>query len=240
MIHNLFAVRQLMAIALGAVAVAVAPVHADTVTVMIGDDDGFGGTQGLHAAPGSPYVTFSSPNILPGTYSDESALDATTASPFSPYKFIFNFSYDLSSFASISDAAVTVNSGSVARRNDGSGFGFATVVAIVESDSMDLGNLLGSFTGTSTSAAEESVKAHTFEVTTLISGRPIGTLAFTIDGSGLSSPVDEFSLDFAKLNVIAAPVPIPGAMLLLGSGPFLGFASVRRKQAATLLNSAPR
>lgn len=35
MIHNIFTVRRLMAIAFSAAAFAAAPVHADTVTVMI-------------------------------------------------------------------------------------------------------------------------------------------------------------------------------------------------------------
>lgn len=98
---------------------------------------------------------------------------------------------------------------------------------------MDLGNLLGSSTGEAGSADEELVKAHTFDVTTLVSGNPTGTLVFTIDGNGLTSPADQFSLDFAKLDVIAAPVPVLGAMLLLGSG-LLGFVGVRRSKQRLL------
>jgi hypothetical protein len=193
--------------------------HAATVTVNVGDDDGFGGTQGGQSQAGDAFAVFSSPAIAPGFYSGAAATDVTTQEPWSPYVFSFTFAWDTTALSSIDRAVLMVQSGSVGRRTDDSGFGFAKVFADSGSGPVSLGDFLTESTGEAASAFEESVKVHTFDARSFITAGSMGSLILVIDGSNLTAPVDQFALDFASLT-INQPVPEPTttALMLLGIG----------------------
>ena len=193
------------------------PPPPGVVTVMIGDDDGFGGTQWADSDPGDPYTNFSSPAIAPGSYRNLDAMDVATENPWTPYTFVLDFAWDTTGLANVSSAEVLIQTGSLARRSDGSGFGFAPVAgeSSLGGGPIDLGELLDVDTGVSASALEESVKASVFDVAGLILPGTSGVLTLTIDGSGLSSPVDLFAFDFAQLTIVGSPIPSPSA---LGAG----------------------
>jgi hypothetical protein len=192
--------------------------EAASLTVMIGDNDGFGGTNGVVAIPGSAYVNFDSPAIAPATYTDEAGTDRTTVAPWTPYKFIFNFLWDTTTLGAITSASVTVDSGSVARRPEGTGFGYASVSASGGGPSLALGDFWTTSTGGGGGLGEETVKAHVFEVTSLITAGTTGTLTFTIDGSSLTGPTDQFALDFARLDIDGgSAVPEPGTGGIVGA-----------------------
>ncbi|MCP5200424.1 MAG: hypothetical protein H6977_10445 [Gammaproteobacteria bacterium] len=199
-----------------------------TLSVMVGDDDGFGGTQGLNSDAGDPYTNFAGPVIAPSgaAYVGTAGLDASTAAPWTPYAFEFTFDWDTTALASVADARVTVQSGSVARRGDGSGYGFAQVSA----SGVGLGDFWSQGTGAAASAAEENVKAHVFDVSTFIAPAAHGSLTVRVDGTALVNPVDQFALDFAVLSISGTPVPLPPAALLLGGGLCSVLAAGRRRR----------
>jgi hypothetical protein len=204
------------------------PVSATTVVVMVGDDDGFGGTQGPISTPGQPFTNFSSPAILPGTYTGVAGTDATTQSPWTPYTFIFAFSWSTAGLSAIDSAVAQIQTGSVARRTDGSGFGFAKVTASSGGAFVSLGDFWSSSTGATASVLEESVKLHTFDVKSFLTPNSTGTLTIRIDGSTLTAPVDQFAMDFARLTV--TQVPESSTAILLSTGALLLLASRGRQR----------
>lgn len=206
--------RRLLGVAL---AVSATMANAGGVVFFIGDDDGFGGTQGATSNAGDGFANFSSPSIAPGAYFNAAGTDSTTQSPWSPYTFTFQFAWDTTGLSPISEAKVSFLSGSVARRTDGSGFGFADVIATSGGSSLNLGNFLTASTGATASSLEESVKLHTFDVLPLITGGTSGLLTIRIDGTILNNPVDQFSLDYGKLSIVQT-VPEPSVALLLAAG----------------------
>jgi len=214
--------------------VLVSNVSAAPITVLIGDDDGFGGTQGATSSAGDVYSNAAAEalgTIAPGNYANTAALDVRVATPFTPYSFTFDFAYDVSSFGSIGSAIVEIQSGSLARRvSANTGFGFADVSATIGGSSLALGDFLTVNTGSASSALEETVKISSFDVSSLISAGTAGTLTLTIDGSSLSNPIDLFVMDFARLTVEDNAIPEPGALALFGLGlAGLGFARRRNR-----------
>jgi hypothetical protein len=203
--------------------------HAATISVMIGDDDGFGGTQGASSSPGDPYVNFPAPTIAPGIYMKAAGTDASTVPPYEPYTFIFAFVWDASTLTSISSATITVQSGSLARRIDGSGalvpgasgtgFGVADVTADAGGGAVALGDFLTVGTGANGTPLEESVKHSVFDVTALIGAGTTGVLALTIDGSTSTGAGDLFALDYALLTITGdTALPAPGGLAVLAAG----------------------
>jgi hypothetical protein len=214
----------LVAIAALSMSVSAAP-----VVVMVGDDDGFGGTQGAISSPGQPFAVFSSPGIVPGTYIDVAATDVTTLSPWTPYIFTFTFSWNTIGLSAIESAVAQIQSGSVGRRTNGSGFGFATVSASSGGSFVSLGDFLTSSTGAAASNLEESVKLHTFDVASFLAPNSSGILTIRIDGSALTAPVDQFAIDFARLTV--AQVPEAPTALMLSVGALLLAMRCRRRRS---------
>jgi hypothetical protein len=178
---------------------------AVTQSVTVGDDDGFGGTQGADSNPGDPYSNFTVPSLPPGAHSGAAATDATTVSPWRPYVFEFVFAFDASSLASLTSATVTIQTGSLARRTDGSGFGFAPVTGDGGGGPVALGDLLTLGTGIAGSPLEESVKVGVFDVLALVGTAGPATLVVRIDGSMLAAPADQFAIDFARLDLTGTP-----------------------------------
>jgi hypothetical protein len=216
---------------LSAVAASTAFATAATVTTLIGSADNFGGNVTCAHNPcqaGDAYTNFASPVIAPGTYVNTTGLDKTTESPWATYVFEFDFTYDASSLSSITDATVTIQSGSLAHRSDGTGFGFAPVSA----NGVGLGQLWSTSTGTSNSNLEESVKDSSFDVFAEISG-PTGTLKVLIDGSKLTTnPTDQFAFDFARLDIqgtTTTGVPEPSSLLLVSAGAAALLSRFRRR-----------
>jgi hypothetical protein len=217
-----------------------ASAEASTMSVLIGDRDGFGGTQACNpCAPGDPFVNLAAPAIVPGMYLDTFGMDATTIAPWTPYIFQFTFLYDASAFASLTSATVTIQTGSLALRSAGSngtGFGLAFVTGDNGSGPINLGQFLTVSTGTNASAAEESVKHHRFDVLSLLSLTGPTTLTIVVNGAQLNQPVDQFSIDWAELMIDGtitsgpSPVPEPGSSTLLALG-LLGIArTIRRRR----------
>ncbi len=68
--------------------------HGGVVVSMVGDDDGFGGSQGADSNPGDVFSIFLTPSIAPGTYTDLDAMDVTTTEPWTTYTFIFNIPWE--------------------------------------------------------------------------------------------------------------------------------------------------
>jgi len=200
---------------------------AATVVVMIGDDDGFVGTQGNHSHPGDSFSVFSTPALAPGTYANSAGTDVTTVTPWTPYIFTFQFAWDTASLTSIDAAQVLIQSGSLGRRSDASGFGFAQVFANAGAGPISLGSLLSVSTGASASALEESVKASTFDVKSLITPSSSGVLTIKIDGTGLANPADQFAFDFAMLTITQAVPELP-TLALFGIG-IIGILARRKK-----------
>lgn len=163
---------------------------------VIGDDDGFGGTQGPDAIPGDAFVNFMSPSISPGTHLNEAGTDVATLPPYAVYIFELHFSLDLSDVPSIYSAELMIQSGSVARGVD-RGFGHARVLV----GGVDIGPLLTESTGASGSAAEENVKAHRFDVTDFVTAGEVNEVTVVIDGSPALAVGDLFAFDFARLSV---------------------------------------
>jgi hypothetical protein len=217
----------------------VGPARALTISVMIGDDDRFAGSQACNCNPGDAFNPGSVAGLTvlpPGTYTDRT--DFWTQNPYTPYIFNYQFPWDASGLTAVSGATVTVQSGSLGRRLNNAGFGFADVSATNGGPIAPLGDFL---TTTSEGADEETVKAHVFNVTSLVSPSTTGTLTLTIDGSTLVDPNDLFSFDFAVLEIQGtAAVPEPGTVLLLGSGSvLLGLRCLRRAQRVVRRPASP-
>jgi hypothetical protein len=217
------------------VAALAAPAGAVTLSIMIGDDDGFAGTQvatcGADCDPGDAYNPgpHAGLNLAPSLVPYVNQTDVETQDPWTPYTFQYQFDFDTTGLASVTSATVTVQAGSVALRDSGAGFGPADVSADVGGPSMPLGDFLTVSTGGTGSPAEETVRAHVFAVTSLIDAGETGTLTLTIDGSGLTAPVDLFGLDFAVLSIEGTAVPEPGTLALFGSAAaLLSLRSLRR------------
>ena len=211
----------------------ISPLQVTTITVLVGDDDGFGGSQGATSAAGDSYSNAAAAGlgtITPGVYANTAGLDVNTAAPFSPYSFTFDFAYDVSSFASIGSAIVEVQSGSLARRESlNTGYGFADVSASIGGPALALGDFLTVNTGANNSVLEETVKIASFDVSSLISAGSSGTLTLTIDGSTLSpNPGDLFALDFARFTVSDNAIPEPGTLAIFGLG-LAGLGWARRR-----------
>jgi hypothetical protein len=206
---------------------AFAAAGAATVAVTVGDDDGFGGTQGPISVPGTPFTAFPTPAIGPGTYVGDVGTDVTTQSPWTPYVFIFNFAWDTIALTSIDSAIIQVQSGSVGRRADGSGFGFAKVSVNSGSGFTPLDDFWSTSTGANASSLEENVKLHAFDVKSFISAGTSGVLTLRVDGSALTGPADQFALDFSRLTVSQVPEAGTALLLCLGLLP-VALASRRR------------
>lgn len=207
---------------------------ATTLTYTIGDDDGFGGTQGSNSDPGDAFTVFNTPAISPGTYAGTTGMDVTTQSPWTTYSFVYTFNFDTAMLGAIQSATAIVQSGSVARRTNGTGYGLASVNATLNAGTpLDLGEFWTTGTGNNASPAEENVKAHVFDLTTLIPAGTTGTLVLTIDGDGLidPNPGDRFAIDFAELTITGTPIPEP-TTAALGLACLTVTATRRRRREA--------
>jgi hypothetical protein len=201
---------------------------------MIGDDDAFAGTQascGADCDPGDSYLP--GPHLLlvdltPGPTAHLNQTNVETRDPWTPYTLQYTFAWDTTGLASVSGATVTVQTGSVARRDAGTGFGPADVSATVGGSPLALGDFLTTPTGGTGSSLEESVRAHVFAVTSLIPAGATGSLTLTIDGSSLVNPVDLFGIDFAVLAIEGTAVPEPSTLALFGSAGLLGLGWLGR------------
>ena len=207
--------------------------------VIIGDVDGFGHNfcgSTYDCNPGDPFPsisdTFGSQTLSPpGFYVDAAGMDkrivGTRNVPNTGYQFRFDFSWNTVGLASITSAEVFVQAGSVGRRADGSGFGYADV-KIVNAHGVLIATLSSDFLGSTTFTvremySEEQVRGLSFNVQPYLTPGTTGTLYFLLDGSGeipippsLPNPneYDRFALDFAELSFSGAAVPVPAAVWL--------------------------
>jgi len=174
-----------------------------TIVVRIGDDDGFGGTQGTSSEPGDVFVTFTEPSIAPGVHADGAGTDATTVAPWTPYVYRFTFQWDPDEVECVIAATFRMQHGSIARRSDGSGYGFAEVSARGASEEVPVGQLWSSSTGEAGSPAEETVKLTSIDVTEplFMGGDQKAVLEVLVDGSGLADPIDQFAIDWVELEL---------------------------------------
>lgn len=205
-----------------------------TLTTTVGDDDGFNGVYGANVDAGlsiDPNLLSALTAIAPGVYANLSAIDVRTDSPWTPYSFRFDLVFDTTTLASVSSATITVQSASASRRSDGSGFGYAAVSASAGGPALSLGDFITTSTGVAGSAAEENIKAHVFDVTSLVGAGSVGSISMLIDGSALIGPVDLFSLDFVQLEILGDShvVPLPNAAGLASLGLAIA-ARVRRRR----------
>lgn len=124
--------------------------EAITLTVMIGDDDAFAGAQascGSDCDPGDLYVAGPHDNLFdltPSVVPYVNQTDVETQAPWEPYTLQYTFAWDTTGLASVSGATVTVQTGSVARRQagePGTGFGPADVSAAVGGPPVGAGRL---------------------------------------------------------------------------------------------------
>jgi len=185
-------------------ALATAARAQTSITVGVGDDDGFGGTQGANSNPGDVFIPFSSPSIAPGTHLNTNGQDASTMAPWTPYKFIFDFATNFLAPVPFESITMSVQVGSVARRTDGSGFGHANVSLrdIITDDTLDLGDLLTVSTGDTGSAEEELVRLPTWDIQDFFLAHQDSIIELIIDGTGLANPADQFAIDMAYIEVI--------------------------------------
>lgn len=204
-------------------------IQADTITVMVGDDDGFDGSQGSNRNPGDVYNVAVFTNPLPGT-TYTNITDFSTEPPYTGYELIYTFDWDASSLSSIDSAMVTVQSGSVGNRTDGSGFGNAQVWIDIGFGEVAFGNFsdvnTGAAGGNVDSNLEERVRAHTFDITSILTGLSSGTVSMRIDGTGLVDPIDLFAIDFAVLTIEGNAIPEPTSLMGLS---VLGLLMIGRK-----------
>lgn len=109
---------------------------------------------------------------MPGTHSN--ATDVVTETPWTPYSFTFDFSYNLVGIPTISSASVGFQVANLARRSTGSGFGFADVSA----DGNPLGDLLSITTNLTPGdpEQEEIVRSLVFDVTLFVVPNSLDTL----------------------------------------------------------------
>lgn len=206
MLKQLFPVLTLLTLCL------VTPIaQASMISVIVGDDDGFAGTQGANSNPGDSFNPNNVPNPQPsGTYLNET--DISTQTPFDAYTFEYTLPYDASGLFTIDSAIITVQVGSLGRRTDGSGFGYAQVSAESGVNLVNFGDLL-----TVNTVTEELVRGLTFDVTPLVVTTPTGTMQFTLDGSALTDHVDLFSIDYVELTIEGNTIPEPASFLVFGS-----------------------
>lgn len=175
-----------------------------SLTTLVGDDDGFDGSQSANSNPGDNYLLDMLPSIPPGNYVDEQAIDVETASPWTPYTFEFNLAYDLSDWGGVTSAVVLVQHGSVGRRTNGGGFGYA----VVEADAGNGPVIIGEFFDlVAEGEPEERVKLSEFEVSDLLMAGGSGVLKLKLDGSGLNNPIDKFAIDFVQLEAMGVFCP---------------------------------
>ena len=211
------------------------PARAGQIVSMIGTDDGFAGTQGAHSHPGDPYFVGRLPFIQPGTYVNAAGMDVETAAPnFYPYIFIYHFALDTTGLASVSSASLFVQTGSVSLENqpqdtETRGFGHARVIV----GNTDIGQFWQTDTGERTSALEESVKGHTFDITPFVTAGTNTTLTVTLDGTNPLAISDQIAIDFARVTVNGSlATPEPGSLTLLGLGlaSFGGMAWMKKRK----------
>ena len=199
---------------------AAIPGRAVVISQMIGDDDGFNGTQGATSVPGQPYQVFLLPTLAPGTYVDEAGLDLETPESSLPYTFEFNFAVDLSGYNDLSSATLFIQSGSI-KREWTRGFGHSEVFF----NSTSLGEFYLADTYFFT---EETVKGHSFDLTSYLTPGQANAFQVTLNGSSPIARGDVFALDFVRLTVDANVPDAGSSALLLGMAMTIFRAAQRR------------
>lgn len=196
--------------------------QAVIITQMIGDNDGFAGTQGSTATPGQYYQVFQLPTIMPGTYVDEAGMDLETPELYEPYVFDLNFALDLTGFETVDAASLSIQTGSI-KREFYRGFGHAEVWL----NDNSLGQL---YTEDTWFMTEETVKLHTFDLTPFLQPGMLNSFQITLDGSDPLAFGDVFAIDFAQVTVDASGQSVPdgGSSALLLGLVTLGWAGMRR------------
>lgn len=196
-----------------------------TTTLLIGDDDAFGGMQvascGVVCGPGA-FFDASALGTLEGggsglstpTLVNEAGMDQLTDEDQFIFRFVFNYNF---SGLPVSAAIVTLQTGGLGTSgpsndlNSGTGFGAVPLVIGNGVSSVAYGPFFPDFAGFN-AAQENTVRRLTFDVTALLVAAPSGVLTLTLNGDGRNTN-DRLAFDFARLDVThEAPVPEPATL----------------------------
>ena len=182
--------------------------QAAIVSQMIGDDDGFGGTQSRlvrrsYSSPGDAFYTVAFPlrlELPASSYEGTSGMDRLTSTE-GPFQFVYNFILDLTSLEEIESAEFMIQFGSVGYdpgpESEPSGFGHANV----QLDGINVGKLFTTAgpRGGLPGSHEEQVRQSTYNVKEYLQPGTQQSIQVTV-GDDPYANKDQFAIDYVQLT----------------------------------------